>query len=291
VSVARWRSEGDVVPLTVGDRSVMVFRRVAGPASGEVWTLLHGWPTSSWDWAPVTPAIERTHRTLVPDWPGLGASAKGEKVDYSIDALAETVIALWAYEGVTSTRIVAHDVGAIISQELLARSLDDDLDVEILSVTRLNGALYPDLHHPPATQLALLDTATGPGIAAALDVDLYCAGVASAHDPTHQPSRATLEEHWVAFGGADGAREMPRFLRYITERRARADRLVQAIEATTVAHRFIWGEGDPVSGHVQSRRIQERFGPGVDLVSFADCFHYPHIERPHDVAREMLRPW
>lgn len=84
---------------------------------------------------------------------------------------------------------------------------------------------------------------------------------------------------------------MPRFLRHIPERRERADRLVNAIETTSVAQRFIWGDSDPISGMAQSERIQQRFGPRVDLVSFADCSHYPHTERPDDVAREMLRPW
>ncbi|MGE0297179.1 alpha/beta fold hydrolase [Pseudonocardia sp.] len=84
---------------------------------------------------------------------------------------------------------------------------------------------------------------------------------------------------------------MPRFLRYIPERYERTDRLVSAIETSRVAQRFIWGDSDPISGSAQSERIQQRFGPSVDLVSFADCSHYPHTERPDDVVQEMLRPW
>jgi pimeloyl-ACP methyl ester carboxylesterase len=269
----------------------MVFCRLGGPPGGEVWTLLHGWPTTSWDWAVVAPALERTHRTLHLDWPGIGASAKGQDVDYSIDALTETVIALWRHAGITRSRIVAHDVGALVAQELLARELDDTLDVEIASVTWLNGSLYPDLFEPSSSLLALLDRTSGPAVAAAIDADLYCAGLAAAHDPTHQPSPDVLNQHWVAFGQGDSAREMPRFLRYIHEREERADRLVGAIETTTIAQRFIWGDSDPAAGRTQAARIQQRFGPRVDLVSFADCARYPHIERPRDVAREMLRPW
>jgi pimeloyl-ACP methyl ester carboxylesterase len=290
-SLTQWRAEGELVPLTVRGRSATVFRRVAGSFAGEVWTLLHGWPTTSWDWAAIAPAIERSHRTLLLDWPGLGASSKGDGVDYSIDALAETVIALWHHDGIAATRIVAHDVGTTVAQELLARGLEDRLDVEIVSVTWLNGSLYPDLDGSTQSPLPLLDDATDPAMAAAIDAELYCAGLADVHHPAHQPSSETLGQHWIAFGGSESAREMPRFLRYIPERYERADRLVGAIETTGVVQRFIWGDSDPISGRAQSARLQERLGPGVDLVSFADCSHYPHTERPRDVAQEMLRPW
>lgn len=291
ISLSRWRAEGEVVDLTVGARRVSVFRRRGGPPDAEVWTLLHGWPTTSWDWAAVTPAIERAYATLSIDWPGLGASAKGDGVDYSIDALTDTLLALWRRDGVTTTRLVAHDVGAIVAQELLARDLEGRLDVDIQSIIWLNGALYPDLYRPTEAQLALLDPSTGPSLAGAIDESLYCAGLAAVHDPTHQPSEATLAQHWAAFGGTDGTREMPRFLRYIGERRERAERLVGALEGANVPQRFIWGDRDPISGAAQVARIQQRFGPAVDLVAFADCSHYPHAERPDDVAREMLRPW
>lgn len=287
----QWRAEGELVTLTIRGRALTVFRRLAGAPTGEVWTLLHGWPTTSWDWAAIAPAIERVHRTLAFDWPGLGASAKGDGVEYTIDALADAVIALWRHEGVGATRLVAHDVGTIVAEELLARDLEGRLDVEVESVTWLNGPLYPDLRKAPPWRVALLDRASNPVTATALDDDIFGASLAAAHHPSHQPSSETLGQHWVAFGGPDSTREMPRFLRSIPEWVGRADRFVEAIETTPVAQRFIWGDSDPISGRDQSARVQQRFGPGADLVSFDDCAHYPHIERPRDVAEEMLRPW
>jgi pimeloyl-ACP methyl ester carboxylesterase len=279
------------VDLTVQGRGVSVFRRFGGHPHGEVWTLLHGWPTTSWDWSAVAPMIERSHRTLIFDWPGVGASSKGDGVDYSIDALTDALVGLWRREGVAATRIVAHDVGATVAQELLARDLEGGLDVEIVSVTWMNGCLYPDLYRPTRAHLALVDGPAGSAGAVIVDADTYCAGLAAVHHPAHQPSPETLAQHWVAFGGDRSACEMTRFLRYVLERRERADRLVAAIETTAVPQRFIWGDSDTIAGSAQSARIQSRLGPNVDLVSFADCSHYPHTERPNDVAREMLRPW
>jgi pimeloyl-ACP methyl ester carboxylesterase len=250
-SLADWRAEGDLVRLAVAGRPVTVFRRSAGPSTGEVWTLLHGWPTSSWDWAAITPTIERSHRTLIPDLPGVGEAPKGDGIDFSIDALAETVVALWRHERVSATRLVAHDVGATVAQELVARELEDRLEVDILSVTWLNGALYPDLHGPSRSQLPF-DLATDSAVPAVIDADVYCAGLTAVHHPTHQPTPHTLSQHWTAFGGNNCTRAIPRFLRFVHERQERAERLVRAIETTTVPQRFIWGDGDPIAGRAQS---------------------------------------
>jgi pimeloyl-ACP methyl ester carboxylesterase len=290
-SLTEWRQAGGRVRLQAAGRAVSVFRRLAGPSGADVWTLLHGWPTTSWDWAAVAPAIETRYRTLAMDWPGLGASDKGMGVDYSIDALADTVVALWKHHGITRASLVAHDVGTIVAQELLARHLEGKIGVAIDAVMWLNGSIYPELYRPTDTQLALLDPATGPQLSSLIDANSYMAGIASVHHADHQPNATTLEGHWEAFGGRQSTPEMTRFLQYIPDRAARATRLVNAIETTAVPQRFIWGDADPVSGKAQSERIRERFGNDVDLVTFADCSHYPHTERPADVARELLRPW
>lgn len=289
-SLTDWHDQGARVSLSIAGSDVSVFRRLGGDGA-EVWTLLHGWPTSSWDWAPVSPAIEARHRTLSFDFPGLGASEKGDGVRYDIDALADTVIALWQHDGVSSTRLVAHDIGTIVAQELLARDLAGVLDVTIESVTWLNGSIYPDLYRPTDTQVALVDPESGPGLQAIIDEGLYTAGVASLHHPDHQPDAETLRQHWAAFEPNNGVGQMHRFVQYIPERASRADRLVDAIENTTVSQRFIWGLADEISGAAQVERIRERFGDDVDLVAYEDCSHYPHTERPADVAEELLRPW
>lgn len=289
-SLTDWHDQGERVPLSIAGNEVSVFRRIGG-AGDDMWTMLHGWPTSSWDWAPVAPAIEADHRTLSFDFPGLGASDKGDDVRYDIDALTDTVIALWEHDAVTSTRIVAHDVGTIVAQELLARDLAGDLDVTIESVTWLNGSIYPDLYRPTDTQLALVDPETGPTIQAVIDENSYSAGIASVHHADHRPDAETLRQHWAAFEPNNGVGQMHRFLQYIPERARRADRLVHAIENTTVPQRFVWGLADEISGAAQATRIRERFGADVDLVAFDDCSHYPHTERPSDVAEQLLRPW
>ena len=61
-------------------------------------TLLHGFPSSSYDWAKLAPALARRHALLLPDLLGFGASDKPAQHEYSIHEQADIVEALWVRE-------------------------------------------------------------------------------------------------------------------------------------------------------------------------------------------------
>ncbi len=136
-------------------------------------TLLHGFPSSSYDWARVLPVLAERHELLLFDFLGFGASEKPADHDYSIHEQADLVQALWAREGITSTILVAHDYAVSVTQELLARRAEGSLRVELVGVHLLNGGLYPDVYRPQPGQLALLDPVQGPQISANINEELW----------------------------------------------------------------------------------------------------------------------
>src|SRR5438105_7203181 len=144
---------------------------------GPAMTLLHGFPSSSHDWANVAPALAERHALLMPDFLGFGASEKPTNHDYSLHEQADLVEAVWAREGVTATAIVAHDYAVSVTQELLARRAEGALAVDVGTVHLLNGGLYPDVHRPQPVQTALLDPEQGPRISASLNAELMTAAL------------------------------------------------------------------------------------------------------------------
>ncbi len=54
--IEAWWRAGEIVPLTCVARERMIFVRKLG--AGGSMTLLHGFPSSSHDWAKVAPALE-----------------------------------------------------------------------------------------------------------------------------------------------------------------------------------------------------------------------------------------
>ena len=155
--IEQWFDGGAREPVRLPDgRTRQVFTRIEGPADGRWLTLLHGFPTCSYDWAPIAGSLtEAGHRLLLFDFLGFGDSDKPrERYSYA-DQVAITT-ALWDRHGIDTTNVVAHDYGVSVGQELLAAHGD-----RLGRVAFLNGGLYAHLHRPIAIQKALRTPGVG----------------------------------------------------------------------------------------------------------------------------------
>lgn len=74
---------------------VNVFYREAGAADAPVVLLLHGFPTSSFQYRELIPRLANRYRVIAPDLPGFGFTDVPEKrhYKYSFDVLAQTMLA------------------------------------------------------------------------------------------------------------------------------------------------------------------------------------------------------
>ncbi len=274
----------ETVRLASGPRNV--FTRVAG--AGRWCTVFHGFPTSSWDWHRVWPALGARRRVLAFDFLGFGDSDKPADHDYSLLEQADLAAALWRRHGIARTDLVVHDYGVSVAQELLARDAEGGLGTELASVTFMNGGLYPDLHRPQPAQLALLDPVQGPKMAELVTAETFAMALGATYAPTRQPSAAEIAAAWATVVRRGGHRIGHRLIRYIRDRERHAARWVRALETTTVPRHFLWGMLDPVSGAHMAARIAERL-PGADLVRLEDVSHWPLLEAPAAIAGHLER--
>lgn len=280
----RWWSAGERVRLRLGGANRTVFLARAG--SGPAVTLLHGFPSSSHDWAKVSPDLARSHSLLLPDFLGFGASEKPADHRYSLHEQADLVEAAWRHAGIASTVLVAHDYGVSVAQELLARRAEGKLAVELHALHLLNGGLYPELHRPQPVQTALLDPEQGPQLSALVNEELFIAGLR----PTfaeHFDAAADSAEIWRATSRDGGERIAHLLIRYIRDREEHGARWRTALETTDVPLAFVWGILDPVSGAHMAERIRERL-PRASFLALEDVAHWPALEAPDRVARALL---
>ena len=93
---------------------VNVFYREAGPADAPVVLLLHGFPTSSFQYRELIPRLADKYRVIAPDLPGFGFTEVPEKrkYKYTFDALAETILAFTDVLGLTRYALYVFDYGA-----------------------------------------------------------------------------------------------------------------------------------------------------------------------------------
>ncbi|HET7844343.1 MAG TPA: alpha/beta fold hydrolase, partial [Xanthomonadales bacterium] len=144
-----WRKGGDT---RFRFRGHPIFTRKGGDADAPALLLVHGFPTASWDWAALWSALARTHRVVALDLLGFGFSAKPRGHAYSVVEQAALCESLLRDLGLREYRVLAHDLGDSVAQELLARRIDGGDRPRLDGVVFLNGGLFPETHRPVLVQ-------------------------------------------------------------------------------------------------------------------------------------------
>jgi pimeloyl-ACP methyl ester carboxylesterase len=281
INAESWFSSGERVP--VGSHELFV--RVSGEGPGL--TFLHAFPTSSWDWAEVVPALEGRARCLCFDFLGFGDSDKPRKHRYSIVEQADLTETLWERYDIRETVLVGHDYGATVAQELLARHDEGAIRVRLAGAVLLNGAVYVELARPLLVQRLLVTPGLGALTARVLGFKAFSRAFSSIFSRAHPVSPADVRQHWEVLRRREGTAPIThRLARYMRDREQNALRWETALEETVVPLRFVWGMADPRSGAHVADRIRERV-PDATLVELPDVGHYPQLEVPARVAEEI----
>ena len=280
IALDAWRDGGEPFAW----RGHTIFTRTEG--RGAPLLLIHGFPTASYDWAPIVPALVGAgFHVLALDLIGFGFSAKPRGFDYSVMAYADLCAAFLAHHGVTRVKVLAHDLGDTVAQELLARHRGGALGARLDAVCLLNGGLFPETHRPRPIQ-RLLASPLGPLVARATSRARFAASLRAI---CARPLGADeLDAMWRLVTEGDGLAAMPALIRDMDERRANRARWVGAIVDPGVPVRLIDGVDDPISGaHLVARYRQLVRDP--DVVELAGVGHYPQVEAPQAVLDAYLR--
>lgn len=255
---------------------------------GPALLLIHGFPTASWDYSEIWPLIApRFGRLIAPDMIGFGFSAKPPLYTYDLVDQADLHEHLLANLGVREVHVLAHDYGVSVAQELLARHRErKDPALQLLSVTLLNGGLFPETHRARPVQKLLLGP-LGPLISRLNTEARFTRSLAAVFGPNTQPSAEQSRAFWQLMALNNGHRIAHRLIRYILDRRRHRERWVEALQHTRVPLRLINGPEDPVSGAHMAARYR-LLVPHPDVVSLPGIGHYPQVEAPQAVAEAFL---
>jgi pimeloyl-ACP methyl ester carboxylesterase len=246
--------------------------------------LIHGYPTSSYDWYRVWPRLAARYSVFACDMLGFGMSEKPRSAQYSIAQQADICQALLVEFGVTAPHVLAHDYGDTVAQELLAREREGRL--RIRSMCFLNGGLFPETHRARLVQKLLATPVVGALLARSMSYGKFEATMRSISGQ-QPPSREELEDLWVLAERDGGRKALARLISYMEQRRRNRERWVGALVKSSVPLKLICGAADPVSGaHMAARYRQLVPHPDVSLLEGAG--HYPQLEEPDRVVDEYF---
>ena len=114
-----WEAIGEHRTL-MGEQVFTVDVPAIGPEEHDPLLVLHGFPTSSFDYAAVLDGLRAGRRVLLVDLLGYGLSAKPDR-GYTMALQADVAMAFVAELGLDRLALLTHDMGDTVGGELLAR--------------------------------------------------------------------------------------------------------------------------------------------------------------------------
>jgi pimeloyl-ACP methyl ester carboxylesterase len=284
MTLAEWKAGGSYHPY----KQHQIFVREEG--AGEILLLIHGFPTASWDWQQLWPALTQRYHVLAPDLLGFGFSDKPRNYPYSILDQADMIEALLQQKNIVTVKIISHDYGDTIAQELLARfnirQSKGEKGLEINHLCLLNGGLFPEVHRPLLVQKVLMSSLGGL-VSRLFNRKKLGKNFKRIFGPNTQPTEKDLDDFWILIEGNGGRYVFHLLIRYMAERVQFRDRWVGALQEAKIPLRFINGLADPISGAHMAQHYKELI-PNPDVVALEDIGHFPLIESPQEVLIHFL---
>ncbi len=284
MTLADWKNKGQYFDY----KGHQIFHMEEG--TGEVLLLIHGFPTASWDWWQMWEALTARYRVLTLDLIGFGFSAKPRKYPYSILDQADLIEQFLKSKGIEKVKILSHDYGDTVAQELLARfkgrASKKQEGVGIASVCFLNGGLFPETHQALWVQKMLMGP-FGSLVARLFTRKKLGQNFKNIFGPNTQPTEKELDDFWTLVSGNGGKYIFHLLIRYMQERKDHRARWLGAIQEASVPIRLIDGLYDPISGQHMVDRYKEII-PNPDVIELAGIGHYPLVEAPDLVLKYYL---
>ena len=275
--VDAWRSRGGHREL-LGQRIFVVEVPATGRVTAPPLLVLHGFPTSSFDFHRVVDALAVERRVVLFDMLGYGLSAKPDR-PYRLVDQADLAAALVADLGIDRLGLLTHDIGDSVGGELLARQLEGSWPVEVTDRALTNGTLFMDLVQLSAGQQfleALPDERLAPDV---LTRDTVVAGLVATFSPAHRVSDDEVAAAWELIAAEDGERLMARHAPDIDERRHREQRFTPPVVSHPSPLTVVWGTDDPIAVPAMADRLAAARAD-ARIVRLDGVGHYPMVEDP-----------
>lgn len=262
------------------DRGRQIFFRREG--RGPTLLVIHGFPTSSYDYAEMWPALTARFDVIAVDLLGSGFSDKPFPYDYSVFEQADILERLTTALGVARSHVLAHDYGGTVTQELLARQNEGRSSLCLESVTFLNGGLFIQSQCLTPVHY-LLDSPLGVPAGALTCKPIFECITEGFMGEAGRTGAVDVDGIWAILNYNRGKRVMHGIIQYLDERKQYEGRWTAALADARCPLAYVYGPEDIVSGESIARQFATVV-PGAPIVRMPGVEHYPQTEAPAQSA-------
>ncbi len=274
------------------DRPVKVFYVCVGDETKPSMLLVHGFPTSSFDFRPLMADLGQDYRVCTFDFPGYGISDK-PAAPYRY-ALGEDARLVWDFV----TKIVpmkafilfSHDRGDSVALNFLQLyQAASPAPFKISHQVLTNANMYLPLANLTDFQKVMLNPATSAAAVQRTTPEALAVGMgATQYTPPLPPDDPEIRGLAYNFAAQNGVAVIPATIQYLNERKQFEVAFLDALAKSDVPVTLIWGLHDMVSplrvaDHVWSAALNGRAAPASYWI--APCAnHYLVHDQPKDLA-------
>ena len=283
-----WQS---TLPENAGYGALNIFHVCQGNPEHPAVLMIHGYPTSSYDYADLAKELSRDHYVCALDTPGYGFSDKPKHgYRYSIFDDARLVDEyIREVARLDEVVLLTHDKGDSVGLALLQiYQAYDDRPYTITHHFVTNGNIYLPLAQLTLAQKALLNPTLGPLLSSLVSGDTLASGLARQVYARQLP-QAEIDALASIFGYQDGMTVQHDIIKYLNERTENEVVWLAALGRSDVPATIIWGELDAVAplavpDYAWAKYLQDRDAPAAYWrIPCAD--HYLQVDEPELIAR------
>ena len=286
-----WKFKGEFI--TVNDRKLFVidtssFFSTENQAPSKTMVILHGYPTSSYDYYKVLPELSKHYRVIIHDHLGFGFSDKPLDYSYSLLDQADLALQLWQQLGVKKTHLLAHDYGTSVATEIIARNNNHELTIEIEKLTLCNGSMHIELSQLRTIQKLLKNKWLGKYVAKLTTYAIFSKNLRNVYFDKTKVSNNELKDMWMQLEYNDGRKVIHKLSQYINERYTYWNRWIGALKETNLQTNIVWAKNDPVAVPAIAMLIATEISNNK-LFWIENTGHFPMLENPDEWLNCILK--
>ena len=285
-----WQNKGEII--SVNNRNIFVIDTIninLNTIENQKKTLviLHGYPTSSFDYYKVLPELSKHYRVVIHDHLGFGFSDKPLKYSYSLIEQADIALQLWKQLSLTNVTLLAHDYGTSIATEILARQNKKQINLQIDELILCNGSMHIELSKLRTIQKLLKNKITGKWVAKLTNYTIFKKNMRNVYFDKTKATEAELKEMWLQLEQNNGRKIIHFLSNYINERYYFWHRWIVALKETKIKTKIIWAKNDPVAVAAIADLLATEIANN-NLYWIKNCGHFPMLEKPEEWIEKIL---
>jgi len=242
-----WESLGHYRTVNVDGHDREIFVIDTGESQKPTLAILHGYPTSIYDYWKALPILQEKYRVVMHDHLGFGLSDKPKDFTYQLMDQATIAEQIWQQLALSDCHLLAHDYGTSVATEILHRHNEKQLTIRLKEVTLCNGSMHIELAQLRPIQKLLKSRITGPFVAHLASKATLLRNFKKIYSDASKVDENEVAILWQLMLHKKGRKVLSVITRYIEQRYTYWDRWIGALQATELPLHVLWAEDDPVA--------------------------------------------